>query len=516
MATSRRTLIKGIAGSAGLGLASFSRWSNWQAYAQAPAPAGGALLTRHDVSTAEGQKMVEKYARAVAIMMDKSKIPESSPTSWLFQWYTHSVFPAPPPAPPPSTNKTKEIARVYAGAPPSDPHRLLALAMWSSCQAHEMDDLPQDEDMFLPWHRMYVYYFERIIRKVLNDNTFTLPYWDYTTAGKRALPEQFRMKNDPVFKSLYRENRNNGSRRGTAKVNAGEPIDKNRSVSPLNLAALSEATYQLKGVKQGFNLKLDSGLHGSVHVLVGDTNNMGNVPWAARDPIFWMHHCNIDRLWTSWNAGGRPNPGGDWLTQSFAFADENGVRVDPVVDDFKDNEKIKDGPYKYDKLEPVPPLPPAPAGVNLVASAPSVIASQAQPAPISLSGAAPVQVSLAPAAVPLSTHLQAGGANKRVYLVLKDLQAQGAPGILYDVYLDAPGGGAAPSAEPVGTLNFFDVAGHGGSHGGGKPKFRSYDVTDQVSAIGQAGGTPKVRIAPAGTPAANAKPLIGSVSLVRQ
>src|ERR1043165_1021855 len=166
MGTSRRTLLKGIAGSAGF--ASLAKWSNWQARTQTPPPAGATLFTRHDVSTTEGQAMVEKYARAVAIMMDKSKIPESSPTSWLFQWYTHSVFP------PSSTNKQKEIARVYKGAQPTDPNRLLALAAWNTCQAHEADDLPQDENMFLPWHRMYVYYFERIIRKVLNDNTFTL------------------------------------------------------------------------------------------------------------------------------------------------------------------------------------------------------------------------------------------------------------------------------------------------------------------------------------------------------
>ena len=507
MTASRRTLIKGIAGSAGLGLASFSKWPNWEARAQ---PASTTLLTRHDVSTTEGKAMVEKYARAVGIMMDTSKIPELNPTSWLFQWYTHAVFPPSP------TNKSKEVTRVYAGKPPTDPHRLLALAMWNTCQAHEADGLPQDENMFLPWHRMYLYYLERMVRKVLNDDTFTLPYWDYTTPGKRAIPEQFRMKNDPVFKSLYRENCNDGQP-GTAKVNAGEPIDKNAGpVSPLNLDSLAQRDYRPTGVNPGFNADLDDNLHGQIHVLVGNTTNMGRIPWAARDPIFWLHHCNIDRLWSSWNSAGRTNPGGTWLTQSFAMADENGMRADPVVDDFKDNEKIKVGPYKYDKLAPVPPLPPAPAGVALVAGAPSIIASQTQPAPVSLSGAAPVQVSLTPAAVPLANHLQAGGANKRVYLVLKDLQAQGAPGFRQRVSGSAAGGGAGPATDPVGTLNFFGVADHGTAHGGGKTSFRSYDVTAQVSAAGQAGGTPRVRIAPAGKPAANAKPLIGSVSLVRQ
>jgi tyrosinase len=184
MVASRRDFITGAAGAAGLGVLPFSLWAERQAEAQTPS-------IRHDVSTPRGQAMLEKYARAVAKMMDKAQISEGAPTSWLFQWYTHGV----------AGDKTKsaEIARVYAGAGPNDPHRLLALEMWNTCQAHNLSGLPEEERMFLPWHRMYVYFFERIIRKVLADDTFTLPYWDYTTPGKHALPEQFRMPNDPVF-----------------------------------------------------------------------------------------------------------------------------------------------------------------------------------------------------------------------------------------------------------------------------------------------------------------------------
>lgn len=38
--------------------------------------------------------------------------------------------------------------------------------------------------------------------------------------------------------------------------------------------------------------------HGGLHVWVG--GDMGRVPTAAYDPIFWLHHCNIDRLWYEW------------------------------------------------------------------------------------------------------------------------------------------------------------------------------------------------------------------------
>jgi tyrosinase len=46
-------------------------------------------------------------------------------------------------------------------------------------------------------------------------------------------------------------------------------------------------------------------IHGAVHVWVGGT--MGQIPWAAYDPIFWAHHAMIDRLWRLWQ-NRHPNP----------------------------------------------------------------------------------------------------------------------------------------------------------------------------------------------------------------
>ena len=59
---------------------------------------------------------------------------------------------------------------------------------------------------------------------------------------------------------------------------------------------------------------------------------MGSVPTAAQDPIFWMHHCNVDRLWNRWLAagGGRANPPSSdttWHNTVFTFFDEFGEEV---------------------------------------------------------------------------------------------------------------------------------------------------------------------------------------------
>jgi tyrosinase len=56
----------------------------------------------------------------------------------------------------------------------------------------------------------------------------------------------------------------------------------------------------------GFSSEVE-GLHDRVHMWVG--GHMGQIPYAAFDPIFWAHHCMIDRLWRVWqlrHPGARP------------------------------------------------------------------------------------------------------------------------------------------------------------------------------------------------------------------
>ena len=121
---------------------------------------------RHDARSPEGQKMLKIFAEAVAKMKATT---DGDPDSWVFQWYTHSVKG--------STNKAAEIAAIY---PSPSPFKTLAQEMWETCQAHHAGD---DENDFLPWHRMYLYYFEEIIRQVSGHKAFTLPYWNYSAPG---------------------------------------------------------------------------------------------------------------------------------------------------------------------------------------------------------------------------------------------------------------------------------------------------------------------------------------------
>ena len=49
--------------------------------------------------------------------------------------------------------------------------------------------------------------------------------------------------------------------------------------------------------------QLEGQPHGVMHCAVGDgcsIPHMGWVPLAGNDPLFYMHHANIDRLWQCW------------------------------------------------------------------------------------------------------------------------------------------------------------------------------------------------------------------------
>jgi hypothetical protein len=491
---SRRVLLGGAAATAGV--LPLPRWLVHTARAQTQA-------TRHDLSSSEGQAMLRIYAETVGKMM---AMGEGEPRGWLFQWYTHAVRG--------DRTKAAELRRVYSNA--SDPNRALADSVWDTCQAHFDDSRSR---YFLPWHRMYVLFFEQIIRNVSGNAAFTLPYWDYTDRAKRALPEQFRMRNDPVWGPLFRPERNNG-------VNAGRPIDQVGG-TPINLDDMRSPVYADTGTGDaGFCSNLDQGLHGAVHVDVGNERaGMGDVPWAANDPIFWMHHCNIDRIWASWNKAGGKNPGDSgFVDETFTFADGSGSRVQSKVGDVLDTAQLN---YVYDRyLDRPPASAPFPQPGAVVAFAAHASSRQVS-GPVAL-GATPTSVSLAspaaPAAKAAGPSLAASArAGRNFYLRLDGLRAATQPGIAYDVYLDLPEGTTPGRDSPhyVGSANFFGAVLHGAhaGHGPAPASKRSYSLvaTQTVRKLQEAGRlteTPRVTLVPTGAPREGAAPTITSIALL--
>ncbi|HMC99134.1 MAG TPA: tyrosinase family protein, partial [Ferruginibacter sp.] len=141
----------------------------------------------------------------------------------------------------------------------------------------------------------------------------TLPYWDYQT--NPVIPPDWRA--NTAGNPLYHAR--------SATMNAGGSLSSSIMTAIDN--SLDNVSYY------DFQSDLE-GPHGSVHTAVGGaTGDMSSINKAAKDPVFWLHHANIDRLWEVWRkkCGGRANPTtpatSDWMTHVFTFFDETGAAV---------------------------------------------------------------------------------------------------------------------------------------------------------------------------------------------
>jgi tyrosinase len=146
--------------------------------------------------------------------------------------------------------------------------------------------------LFLPWHRAYLYLFEKALQDRVRG--VTLPWWDWT--HQHRIPDAYdrkRVRGTGRVNPLYDSPIQPSGRRN--------PREARTSRSPGRAGALPSPA-ELDAVLANndfftFQTQLES-IHDGVHVWVGNT--MGDISVAAYDPIFWAHHAMIDRCWYLW------------------------------------------------------------------------------------------------------------------------------------------------------------------------------------------------------------------------
>jgi tyrosinase len=400
----------------------------------APAP-----YVRYEARTPQGEAMLAAYARAVERMKDR---PADQPTSWAYQAAMH-------------------------GARRDDPRRLA-----NGCKHLSW--------FFVSWHRMFVYYFEQIARAAVIESNgpsdWGLPYWNYALGGEHArMPEAFRNPAvNGAVNPLYVEQRD-------PRINAGAGL-KQEIISPD--AALNR--HQFTGLVEFGGVEgppgpqfwsqpgaLEKTPHNDVHGAVGGRGWMSYPDQAAQDPIFWLHHANIDRVWALWNEEGNLNPSNPaWTAASFEFFDASGTVVAKACGDVLDT--VKDLGYTYDKLErdPTQATARAVAPAATLASAEESRSDMPPPAPQEpeIVGASEKPVRLVGVAehVPVRIDTQArrealartsAVEPQRILLHLDDIEAKGNPGTVYAIYVNAPDGAneRERAAHHAGNLSLFGI-----------------------------------------------------------
>jgi tyrosinase len=147
--------------------------------------------------------------------------------------------------------------------------------------------------LFLAWHRAYLYFFEKALQERVPG--VTLPWWNWTVERGVGIPPAYGRaradgRKNPLASSPIQPS---GRRFPNEKRTWREPG------VPSWLPTQAEVDAVLANSSFGiFQNQLEGILHNAVHGWVGGTMNDPAV--AAYDPIFWAHHCMVDRLWYLW------------------------------------------------------------------------------------------------------------------------------------------------------------------------------------------------------------------------
>lgn len=353
-------------------------------------------LVRRDVGgLGINDPILASYRKAVKAMQ---ALPASDPRSWIYQAAIHGTTLSPP--------KTA----------------------WNTCTHGTI--------FFWSWHRMYLYWFERIARKMSGDPNWALPYWNWSSPSERQLPAAFR----DTTSVLYTVNRDPAMNDGTGSL-PGTDVSFSAAFA---FTSFASANGSIQGTP-----------HGDVHVDIGGW--MGSVPTAGQDPIFYLHHCNIDRLWNLWLAqgGGRADPLGDaaWKSTKFTFFDENGTQLQMTgCEVLRAAQQLN---YRYEG-EPAQVAP-----ICLDFFKPRIFYREIElirwPGPPVELGPARVSFPLDIKALRQRLMSLAESRTDTVLLAFDEVVSERSPGVVWEVYVGLPANAAPDPKSPfyVGNLSLF-------------------------------------------------------------
>ena len=189
--------------------------------------------------------------------------------------------------------------------------------------------------VFLPWHRVMLLLLEQNLQRVLADDSFGLPYWDWAADGQLTPAQQ---RTAPIWAAncmggqgnpiatgpfAYRASDPASWRIRIVGTSAGQLASVNRGMrrtfaaGVTSLPRLSHVANALglnfydepdwNAGSRGFRNRIEGWttdpnetgpwLHNRVHVWVGGDMSPTTSP---NDPIFYLNHCNADRIWERW------------------------------------------------------------------------------------------------------------------------------------------------------------------------------------------------------------------------
>lgn len=328
--------------------------------------------TRKNVHQLEGDwaEPILWYARGVKAMKARQL---REPTSWHFFAAIHGI--------------RRELWDFYRITDSAEPNP------GDSDRQVYLDQCQHQSWFFLPWHRGYLLALEAVLRKEIElqggpFETWRLPYWNYFASDQNVLPPAFQTPDWPDGADdnpLFVEQR-------WGPLSDNTPIDVTLET---NLDAMDDRDFTgpgggggagFGGPATGFNVSggtnggLEADPHNVIHGLIGGSHPTLTFPGgrplfglmsspltAALDPIFYLHHCNIDRLWESWNTFPPEKPANtptdwknptdpNWLEGPGGIGDREFAMPNPDASTWiytpREMQEIANLGYIYDDLAP--------------------------------------------------------------------------------------------------------------------------------------------------------------------
>lgn len=297
----------------------------------------------------------------------------------------------------PSGKSTKDFGIPALNGVDSSVSRYDLFVIWHYQTMHQLVP-PSNQDgryaahgspLFLPWHRIMLLAFEYNLQVALGDGRFALPYWDWVADGSTLDPKASPLWSDksdflgtgrggglyydPNLQgqyqyavTLYEDPEHNKFGQIPARAVLRELGRQDQLPNTTDVETAAKATVfdgpNYNDTSTGFRQNLETGLHDHVHTWIGgDRGDMGPSS-SPNDPVFFLHHCNVDRIWEAWmqtnNRAYQPN-------MSANQTDYLGLRIDDELPVSPGNIPIRTtldmtNVFRYDNFTNTGSTPPRP------------------------------------------------------------------------------------------------------------------------------------------------------------
>ena len=273
----------------------------------------GKRIRRRLSSLASDDPFFDAYGRAITEM---HRLTEDNPRSWMAQARIHADF----------------------------------------CSHGDME--------FFPWHRPYLNYFEKICGELIGDPNFAVPYWHWGDNGGR-LPAPF-FGGGPLDVVHWNDVSNYQSRQwGLVDTVSSRyaRADFGLRDGPFAGQFSDQSLANVENASTFDTLsRLTENPHGTAHFFTGGSPSLGSAfghfsaGLSPLDPVFWLHHANVDRIWANSAIAiatqkAVVSVSGVALTKTYdgMFVDAGGAPASAKLDDAFD---LANFDYSYDFLIP--------------------------------------------------------------------------------------------------------------------------------------------------------------------